>query len=91
MLLMRTIVGSEPGESAAVSGINGGAGGSERTMNRLFNVGINWMQRQSYRTVAETVNDYSSVSCQDVAKLLERFPLDPLSQVTVGPLASWDE
>ena len=34
MLLMRTIVGSEPGESAAVSGINGGAGGSERTMNR---------------------------------------------------------
>ena len=65
--------------------------GSERTMNRLFNVGINWMQRQSYRTVAETVNDYSSVSCQDVAKLLERFPLDPLSQVTVGPLASWDE
>ena len=65
--------------------------GSERTMNRLFNVGINWMQRQTYRTVAETVNDYSSVSCQDVAKLLERFPLDPLSQVTVGPLASWDE
>ena len=91
MLLTWAIVGFEPRESPAVSEIDKGAAGSERTMNRLFNVGINWMQRQSYRTVAETVSDYSSVSCQDVAKLLERFPLNPLSQVTVGPLASWDE
>jgi predicted Zn-dependent peptidase len=65
--------------------------GSERTMNRLFAVGMNWMQRQTYRTVAETVDDYSRVSCQDVAALLERFPLDRRSLVTVGPLSAWDE
>ena len=65
--------------------------GSERTMNRLFSLGINWMLRKNYMTVAETVEAYSRVTCQDVAELLEEFPLNRRSLVTVGPLSRWNE
>ncbi len=65
--------------------------GSERTMNRLFSLGINWMLRKNYMTVAETVEAYSRVTCQDVAELLEEFPLDRRTLVTVGPLSDWNE
>jgi predicted Zn-dependent peptidase len=64
--------------------------GSERTINRLFTVGTNWIQQHGYWTVAETVDAYTSVSCQDVTELLERFPLNNRSLVTVGPLTSWE-
>jgi len=65
--------------------------GSERTMNRLFAVESSWLQRHRYRAVAETVAAYKSVTTQDVAELLQRYPLCDWTTITVGPMDNWPD
>ncbi|MHB0956327.1 MAG: M16 family metallopeptidase [Pirellulaceae bacterium] len=59
---------------------------SERPTNRLFSLGENWLQRNSYQSVCEIVEAYRAVSLDDVAQVLESFPLTVHSTVAVGPL-----
>ncbi len=59
---------------------------SERTINRLFTVGDNWIQRRQYTTVRETIDQYQAVTRSDVRDVLARFPLTQHSTVAVGPL-----
>ncbi len=61
--------------------------GAERPMNRLFSVGNNWLQRQCYATVAETINRYQAVTCDQINSLLRKFPLHENARVSVGPLS----
>ena len=59
---------------------------AERPANRLFSVGNNWIQRRQYRTVREIVRSYEAVTPQDIAAVLEQFPLTVNTTVAVGPL-----
>jgi predicted Zn-dependent peptidase len=61
---------------------------SERSSNRLFSVGGNWIQRREYRTVAEIVKRYQQVTLADVHQVLQKYPLTPTTTVCVGPLRS---
>jgi predicted Zn-dependent peptidase len=60
---------------------------SERPKSRLFNVGGNWLQRQEYRTVADDLAAIDTVTLDDIAAVLAKYPLSRTSTVTVGPLA----
>lgn len=58
---------------------------SERPANRLFSVGSNWVQRQEYRTVREIMDSYEAVTIDDIAAVLEKYPLTSNTTVAVGP------
>jgi predicted Zn-dependent peptidase len=59
---------------------------SERPTNRLFALGENWLQRHCYQSVREVIAAYQAVTGDDVAQVLEQFPLTASSTVAVGPL-----
>jgi len=63
---------------------------SERSRNRLFVVGGNWVQRQEYRSVADDLAAVDAVTLDDIERLLGEFPLANVTTVTVGPVADWD-
>ena len=63
---------------------------SERPTNRLFALGENWLQRHRYQSVREIIESYRSVSREDVADVLEKFPLTVHTTVAVGPLRELD-
>jgi predicted Zn-dependent peptidase len=58
---------------------------SERCANRLFAVGNNWIQRNRYHTVQEVVQAYRAVTGDDVAAVLDKYPLTENSTVVIGP------
>ena len=60
---------------------------AERSANRLFSVGGNWIQRREYRTVAELVKSYQDVTLREIAAVLEKYPLTQKTTVSVGPLS----
>lgn len=58
---------------------------SERPANRMFSVGANWLQRGSYHTVRELIDQYKSVTAEDITHLLTQYNLDSPTTVSVGP------
>lgn len=58
---------------------------SERPASRLFSVGSNWVQRREYRTVREIMDSYEAVTVDDIAAVLEKYPLTTNTTVAVGP------
>ena len=58
---------------------------SERPLTRMFDVGANWLQTETYRSVRELVDIVRSVSRDDIAGVLDRFPLRDPTLVLVGP------
>ena len=58
---------------------------SERPMGRLASLGFHWTYRRAYLPVTDELEAYSRVTVADVRRVLERWPLLPLSVVTVGP------
>jgi predicted Zn-dependent peptidase len=61
---------------------------AERSANRLFAVGGNWIQRREYRTVAEIVKSYQDVTLADIRAVLDKYPLAQKTTVSVGPLST---
>jgi predicted Zn-dependent peptidase len=59
---------------------------AERPTNRLFSVGNAWIQRRQYKTVREAVEAYRSVTLDDIARVLKKYPLSSTATVAVGPL-----
>lgn len=59
---------------------------SERTGNRLFAVGVNWLQRREYNTVRELADKYNAVTVADIAALLEKYQPSVNTTLAVGPL-----
>ncbi len=59
---------------------------AERPTNRLFAVGNAWIQRRQYKTVREAVEAYRQVTLADIRGVLDKYPLDRPTTVTVGPL-----
>ena len=60
---------------------------SERSSNRLFSVGSNWVQRREYRTVAQVVADYQKVTLANITAVLKKYPLTQATTVCVGPMS----
>ncbi len=58
---------------------------SERPMGRLASLGFHWMYRRRYIPVEEELEAFSRVTVGDLRRLLEDWPLWPLSIVSVGP------
>ena len=60
---------------------------NESPSRRLFSVGNNWLQRQAYKTVRETIKSYERVTLDDVHAVLEKYPLTGGTTVAVGPIS----
>lgn len=58
---------------------------SERPASRMFTVGANWLQRGTYHTVRESIDQYKAVTREDIQNLLTEFRLDRPTTVSVGP------
>jgi len=61
---------------------------SERPLNRLFALGVSWLQRHQYRPLSETIGSYTKVTVKDIHAVLEKYPLTENVTVAVGPLKS---
>ena len=57
----------------------------ERPRNRLSAVGTEWVQRRQYRSVRGVLDAVAAVTCDDVARVLARYPLSRTTTVAIGP------
>lgn len=60
--------------------------GSERPMGRMQAIGNSWIYLGEYRTVQEELKSYHAVSMKTIRKLLDRYPLDQVTTLALGPL-----
>ncbi len=60
----------------------------ERPRGRLFNVGLNWLSRQEYRSVKDDLDAIDGVTVDQIAAVLKRWPLSKSTTVAIGPLAT---
>ncbi len=58
---------------------------SERPMGRLSSLGFHWTYRNAYMTVAEELEKYAAVTLAEIKRVIDRWPLLPMTTVTVGP------
>jgi predicted Zn-dependent peptidase len=58
---------------------------SERPMGRLASLGFHWIYRRAYLTVADEIEAFSRVTLDDLRRILDRWPLWPMTIVSVGP------
>lgn len=58
----------------------------EKPRNRVFTVGSDWVMRRQYMTVEELVEQLDAVTCEDVARVLARYPLSRGTTVAIGPI-----
>ena len=58
---------------------------SERPMGRLMSLGFHWTYRREYLSVEHEMDAYSKVTIEDIRRVLERWPLAPMTVVSVGP------
>jgi predicted Zn-dependent peptidase len=58
---------------------------SERPMGRLMPLGFHWTYRHEYMSIERELEAYSRVTLADLRRVLERWPLVPLTIVSVGP------
>ncbi len=59
---------------------------AERPFNRLFSVGLNWLQRNEYRTVRDAIDAYQKVPLHEIGRAVEQNPLTHCTTVLAGPL-----
>lgn len=58
---------------------------SERPMGRLMSLGFHWTYRREHLPVAKELEAYGRVTLDDLRRILGRWPLVPMTTVTVGP------
>jgi predicted Zn-dependent peptidase len=61
--------------------------GSERPKGRMMALGMNWTYQHEYRSVDEELKRYEAVTLADVRSVLERYPLERVTTLALGPLA----
>jgi predicted Zn-dependent peptidase len=59
---------------------------SERPRGRMFAVGGEWLYRREYRSVEQDLDDVASVTLDQAAAVLRKYPLSRAATVTIGPL-----
>jgi predicted Zn-dependent peptidase len=60
--------------------------GSERPKGRMMALGMNWIYQQAYRSMDDELRAFESVTRADIQKVLERYPLDCVTTLALGPL-----
>jgi predicted Zn-dependent peptidase len=61
---------------------------SERPMGRMQAIGTCWIYLHKYRTVDEELKAFDAVTLKTIRKLLDRYPLDQVTTLALGPLAN---
>jgi predicted Zn-dependent peptidase len=59
---------------------------NERPMGRMQAVGMTWTYLQEYRSVDEELAAFDAVELSDVRTVLDRYPLDRVTTLALGPL-----
>ena len=54
-------------------------------MGRLSSLGFHWAYRHEYFSVADELDAFGRVTLDDVRRVLDRWPLLPMTVVSVGP------
>ena len=57
-------------------------------MGRMQAIGTSWIYLHKYRTVDEELKAFDAVSLKTIRKLLDRFPLDQVTTLALGPLSN---
>src|SRR5207253_7395843 len=59
---------------------------SERPMGRMQAIGMAWTYLHQYRTVDDEMKAFDAVTVRDIGEVLERYPLDQVTTLALGPL-----
>jgi predicted Zn-dependent peptidase len=59
---------------------------SERPMGRMQAIGMAWTYLHQYRTVDDELKAFDAVSLKSIGELLDRYPLDQITTLALGPL-----
>jgi predicted Zn-dependent peptidase len=57
----------------------------ERPMGRLMSLGFHWTYRREYLAVERELDAFSAVTLADLHRILDQWPLLPMTIVSVGP------
>ncbi|HEY7309353.1 MAG TPA: pitrilysin family protein [Gemmataceae bacterium] len=60
--------------------------GSERPKGRMMALGTNWIYQHEYRSVDDDLRAYEAVTLSAIREVLERYPLEHLTALALGPL-----
>jgi predicted Zn-dependent peptidase len=63
---------------------------NERPKGRMQALGMNWTYQHEYRTVDDDLKAYEAVTLGVVREVLDRYPLDKVTTLALGPLAQLD-
>jgi predicted Zn-dependent peptidase len=61
--------------------------GSERPKGRMMAIGMAWTYQHAYRSVDDDLRAYEGVTLHAVREVLDRYPLDQVTTLALGPLA----
>jgi predicted Zn-dependent peptidase len=61
---------------------------SERPMGRMQAIGMAWTYLHQYRTVDDELKAFDAVTLKGIQEALERYPLDQVTTLALGPLES---
>jgi predicted Zn-dependent peptidase len=62
--------------------------GSERPKGRMMAIGMGWTYQHEYRSVDDDLRAYEAVTLPAVRQVLERYPLDRVTTLALGPLTA---
>jgi predicted Zn-dependent peptidase len=61
---------------------------SERPMGRMQAIGMAWTYLHQYRTVDDELKAFDAVTLADIRQVLDRYPLDQVTTLALGPLVN---
>jgi predicted Zn-dependent peptidase len=61
---------------------------SERPKGRMIAVGMHWIYQHEYRTMDDELKSYEAVTTKTIREVLDRYPIDRVSTLALGPLTS---
>jgi predicted Zn-dependent peptidase len=61
--------------------------GSERPKGRMQAIGMAWTYLGQYRSVDDELKAFDAVTLKDIRTVLERYPIDQVTTLALGPLA----
>ena len=61
--------------------------GSERPMGRMQAIGMSWTYLNQYRSVDDELKAFEAVSLKSIREVLDRYPVDQVTTLALGPLA----
>lgn len=62
--------------------------GNERPKGRMMAVGMHWTYQHEYRSVDDDLRSYEAVTLATVHDVLQRYPIDAVTTLALGPLKS---